>query len=181
MARKEDKNFIALLRLAVKLISLPFTLYQSNKRISTSSRKSNSGGTTTRKNNEIVIPGQIHHWEPTNYYELEIVGEANYQTALKKIAGKHGDIASTTEFIAILIPEDTNPYDDKAIRVDIGGMTVGYLNREDARDFRIRLDENKLTGQPTTCRAMIKGGFMMENGRRAHYGVSLAIENIFDK
>ena len=123
-----------------------------------------------------IIPDDIFHWEPTDYYDFEVVGESNYQSALKYLAGNHGKESAAIEYTAMLIPENNNRYDDKAIRVDIDDMTVGYLSREDARSFRRRLGARKLTNQATTCDAIIHGGFIKKNGERAYYGVSLAIK-----
>ncbi|MBK7354116.1 MAG: hypothetical protein IPJ05_11885 [Nitrosomonas sp.] len=57
-------------------------------------------------------------------------------------------------------------------------MTVGYFNRNDARKFRIRLNTKKLTGQITTCNAVIEGGQLLNDGNRSSYGVSLAIDRL---
>jgi len=127
-----------------------------------------------------IIPDDIFHWKPTDYYDFEVVGESNYQSALEYLAGNHGRESADVECTAMLIPENNNRYDDKAIRVDIDDMTVGYLSREDARSFRRRLGAKKLTNQVTTCDAIIHGGFIRKNGERAFYGVSLAIKT-FDE
>lgn len=37
---------------------------------------------------------------------------------------------------AQLVLDDDNPYDPKAVRIDIRGETVGHLSRELARDYR---------------------------------------------
>ena len=75
-------------------------------------------------------------------YAQEVVGESNYQTALRAIKS-----TSDKPFHrARLIAEDDNPFDDKAVRVDVAGHTVGYLPRADARRWRQRQ-------KPTTCDA----------------------------
>jgi hypothetical protein len=75
-------------------------------------------------------------------YAQEVVGESNYQTALRAIK-------STSEkpfHRARLIAEDDNPFDDQAVRVDVAGHTIGYLPRADARRWRQHQ-------KPTTCDA----------------------------
>lgn len=116
-----------------------------------------------------------HHWEPHKDYdhEFEVVGESNYQTALAKLAGDHGPQSPDLKATAKLIPENDNPHDSSAVRVEIEGHTVGYLSRDDARGFRRRLGSKKLSGQITSCGAMIMGGFIDRNGKRASYGVVL--------
>lgn len=92
-------------------------------------------------------------------YSTEIVGESNYQPALRKIAGK-GEVRH--ECIARIYLEDDNPHDDKAVRIDIDGQTVGYLPRAAARAYR------KKGADRATCGALIVGG-----GRGRSLGVWL--------
>jgi hypothetical protein len=122
------------------------------------------------------IPVHPMHWPPLGDYEFEIVGESNYQQAIAKIAGYHGTHSANKHCIASLIPEDDNPHDKSAVAVEIDGSTVGYLSREDARSFRRRLGRKGLSGQVTTCDALIVGGGTRKNGQRLHYGVRLDIK-----
>jgi len=77
-------------------------------------------------------------------YAQEVVGESSYQVALRAIRAS----AEKPFRRARLVPEDDNPFDDKAVRVDVEGHTVGYLPRADARRWRKR-------GAPTTCDAYL--------------------------
>jgi hypothetical protein len=79
--------------------------------------------------------GEIHG---SGEFEFEIVGESNYQKALKAIAGPKARDGKNHECTAKLILEDDNPHDSKAVRVDIDGRTVGYLARDMARECRSR-------------------------------------------
>jgi len=75
----------------------------------------------------------------------------------------------------VLILEDDNPHDDKAVRVEIEGHAVGYLSRERAREYRKGLAG---AGQPQTagfCGAVIRGGWDRGGGDRGNYGVWLDI------
>lgn len=114
-----------------------------------------------------------------NEFEFEVVGESYYQPALAKLANEHADSTVGNEaakpLTAHLIPDDFNEYDDKAVRVEINGLQVGHLNREDARRFRRRLSAKKLTGQTTTCGALITGGHVV-NGKQMHYGAVLDLK-----
>jgi hypothetical protein len=88
-------------------------------------------------------------------FDLEVVGESNYQPALRRVCGP-GKVRH--ECRATLVLEDDNAYDKKAVRVDIGGATVGYLSREAARAYRKGL---KKAGHPdltAECNAAIVGG-----------------------
>lgn len=132
------------------------------------------------KEHIITTSDTLYRWEPTDYHEFEIVGESHYQAALQRLAGDHDGQGEAIVCTAILTPEDHNQYDNKAIRVDINGLTVGYFSRDDARSFRRRLGAKKLTGQATLCNALIKGGHTMKNGEYANYGVSLALKPFND-
>lgn len=100
------------------------------------------------------VPGQAHARLPGNgEYGFEIVGEASYQKALRAIAGP-GKVRH--ECIATIHLEDENPHDNKAVRVDIEGRTVGYFSRADARRYRKQIAKHgPITSE---CDALILGG-----------------------
>lgn len=150
---------------------------QKNK-TKTANRTWKSNKQLKPEKNQYAIPSEIYEWpEQEDYdFDFEIVGESHYQSAISKIyqtwAEEQGN-KSILPLDAYLIPEDNNPYDNKAVRVDINQFTVGYLSREDARSFRRRLGAKKLSGQITKCKAIITGGFELEDGSTASYGVAL--------
>lgn len=86
-------------------------------------------------------------------FAFEIVGESNYQPALRRIAGR-GEVRH--ECVATVIMEDSNPHDDKAVRVDIDGETVGYFARQAARSYRKQMAAHGRI--EATCNAVIVGG-----------------------
>lgn len=100
-------------------------------------------------------------------YGLDVVGESHYQGDLERLAGGRTRDGVEVETQAELIPEDDNPHDKKAVRVAIGGRTVGHLSRDDARAFR------ESVGRPATCAALIVGGWDRGKGDRGHFGVRL--------
>lgn len=112
-------------------------------------------------------------WPALGEYEFEVVGESHYQRALKALAGDHGDDAADVQTTAVLVPYDSNPYDDKAVKVLIDGHEVGHLSRDDARGYRRRLAAKKQGMVPAQCGALIMGGFIGRDGERASYGVRL--------
>lgn len=115
--------------------------------------------------------------EPSGREELStdgkqsVVGESNYQPALKAAAGgrvvARDDFDAAVHAEAVLVPEPRNPYDVNAVRVQINGQKVGYLPREDAADYRPALDRLWQDGTLATCPARIMGG-----GKRP-YGIFL--------
>lgn len=120
--------------------------------------------------------GTPYLWPKLDEYEFEIVGESNYQDAIKRLAGDHGTKSSAGEFRALLIPED-NPHDHLAVRVDGEGVgTIGYMSRDDARSFRRRLAAKKLGDSVTVCSAVTAGGGSARNGNKFSYGVRLDLK-----
>ena len=107
-------------------------------------------------------------------FTVEVVGESNYQPALESICGGRSRDGAEKYVTATLVPEDSNPYDENAVRVDIEGRTVGYLSRHAAKAYRKRL---KTSGAPSTrdCPAVIRGGW--DRGRRdqGSFGVRLEL------
>jgi hypothetical protein len=65
------------------------------------------------------IPQNVYEWPDTGKFDCDIVGESFYQSAIKQLAGTNNEHVEEREYTAFLIPEDDNPHDDKAIRVDI--------------------------------------------------------------
>jgi hypothetical protein len=108
-------------------------------------------------------------------YSFEIVGESHYQAALEKICGGKSEEGHRKIVQATLIHDDNNPYDNKAIRVEIDGMTVGHFSRQNAREYRERLKEAGHPGITATCSAMIVGGWDRGGNDKGHFGVKLDI------
>lgn len=106
-------------------------------------------------------------------YEFDIVGESHYQKALDELAGGKSEDGHHIETEALLMLDDDNEYDDKAVAVGISGHLVGHLPREMARSFRQRLAEGGHPRASAVCGALIVGGWRRSNGDEGHYGVRL--------
>ena len=106
-------------------------------------------------------------------YLMEIVGESHYQEALSTICGGRIEGGHNLKVAALLICDDKNPYDNKAIRIEIKGETVGHLDRERAREYRKKLTQADLLGRTVVCPAIIEGGGA--KGSWSAFGVRLDI------
>ncbi|MBC8719309.1 HIRAN domain-containing protein [Ochrobactrum sp. Marseille-Q0166] len=102
-------------------------------------------------------------------YDFNVVGESNYQHALEAIAGR-SDESAEYYCTAQLIPEPTNEYDKRAIRVDIDGRPVGYIPRDETSDFH-----NILNGRSASVDAVIVGGWVRGRRGDGHFGVKLDV------
>jgi len=60
-------------------------------------------------------------------FNLEIVGESHYQDALERVCGGRTGQSQDLIVSAVLVLDDNNRYDPNAVRVEIRGLTVGYL------------------------------------------------------
>ncbi len=111
----------------------------------------------------------------TGDYLLEVVGEASYQDAISQICGGKTKQGHRKQVQALLVHDDANQHDRKAVRVDVAGSTVGYLSREHARKFRDQLTRMGHRGAPVACAAIIVGGWDRGNGNTGHFGVKLDV------
>ena len=95
-----------------------------------------------------------------------MVGESHYQDVLQKLYRKNGGSEHDIKVSAALVPEDNSAVDPNAVRVEIESRGVGYLTREMALEYRAALGES--VGQ---CSAKIVGGFELDDGSSAYFGV----------
>ena len=117
--------------------------------------------------------GPLGHLAGPGTFQIEVVGESHYQRTLESICGGRSEDGANKIAQATVILEDDNPHDNRAVRVDIDGQTVGYLPRESARVYRRKLKEAgypRLTG---TCSAVIRGGWDRGGDDRGYFGVWL--------
>src|SRR5258706_16455711 len=113
--------------------------------------------------------------EGPDTFDLAIVGESHYQDALERICSPRTDESQDRLVEAHLVQENNNPYDSKAVRVDVNDLTVGYLSRAHARQYREQLRQLGYASANAFCRARIRGGW--DRGERGigYYGVFLDV------
>jgi len=106
-------------------------------------------------------------------FAVEVVGTSHHQESLEAICGGRSKDGVRFKTTAVLVLEDENPHDKKAVRVEIDGYAVGHLSRENAREYRKQL---KKAGHPkitASCAALIVGGWDRGGGDRGHFGARL--------
>ncbi len=106
-------------------------------------------------------------------YQFNIVGESHHQTVLEKICGGRTEKGHEKECLATLICENNNPYDKNAVRVEINGMIVGHLKKEDAVYYRVKLNKEGYPEIRATCPALIVGGWDRGKDDQGYFGVRL--------
>lgn len=108
-------------------------------------------------------------------FACEVVGESKYQTNLEHIAGGRSEDSAEVRKRALLVLEDDNRHDSKAVCVRIDGLRVGYLSREMARSYRAQLKKQELPIANYWCEALIVGGWDRGPDDRGYFGVRLDI------
>ena len=73
------------------------------------------------------------------YRDLDIVGKSHRQHVLRQL----WDDGADDTFTAIMIPENDNPHDRNAVRVEVEGRHVGYLSRETAKDYCAYMNDQR--------------------------------------
>lgn len=105
-------------------------------------------------------------------FVLDVVGESHYQVNLLKLCGKRkGDGEDRWFNDARLVAEPDNPVDANAVRVEIRGLHVGYLTREDAAAYVAMVTQ----AGPLPVRAHVRGGWYDPAGDHGHYGVRVEL------
>lgn len=97
---------------------------------------------------------KVIRWQGDGSFDQEVVGESHYQEALRKLAGGERRKHTTAQ----LICESNNPHDKLAVRVEIGGKTVGHLSSDEAQAHRILLQAGKQAGAIVELPAVIVTG-----------------------
>ena len=106
--------------------------------------------------------------DPAGECDFHIVGEANHQPELRRIA------RSGRAFLAVLAPERSNRYDPNAIRVYAAdGRTIGYLSRDYAVEYFEVFALLEQHGRVGACRAKLIGGI----GEKKSFGVMLNLKD----
>tara|TARA_R110002110_G_scaffold95455_1_gene246499 strand:- start:51868 stop:52275 length:408 start_codon:yes stop_codon:yes gene_type:complete len=116
---------------------------------------------------------EIPHIQGPGSFDQEVVGEFAYQKNLKRLCGGYKEKCNRLRVVAVLEYEDDNPHDNKAIKVAIDGNTVGYLSRDDAREYRKRIKKTGNEGITISCDAQIVCGKRISFLNKTNFGVWL--------
>ncbi|NYE63197.1 hypothetical protein FHW58_004425 [Duganella sp. 1224] len=115
------------------------------------------------------------HWSDGGRFMVEVMTESRYQPTLRALAGDHGGSAAAAPYVATLMPDDHNAYENEAVAVFIGGRMVGYLSPKAAIRFRELLRKKEAVGQLSSTDAQVRGGALWQ-GKRLQYVVVLDVE-----
>lgn len=115
---------------------------------------------------------KLEELDQSGDYVVDVVGESNYQDGISASVRERNEKGVRIITEAIVWLDDDNEYDKKAVCVEIGKRTVGYLSREDARAFRKYIKAEGISGDEWKVPAMIIGG-KKRGDEWLSYGVKL--------
>ncbi|HEX2554888.1 MAG TPA: hypothetical protein VHL98_14400 [Microvirga sp.] len=111
------------------------------------------------------------HLAGTGEYATHVEAESEYQDALEAIVGGRSEAEAWHECTAFLVPETDDPADPHAVAVQVGGLKVGALNREEGERYRAFLAAAELD-RVASCDAVIYGGWR-RGGAEGYFNVRL--------
>ena len=106
--------------------------------------------------------------------EVEIKGESFYQDALIALFGPYTAKGSRSECTAALVREPTNRHDKNALRCEISGHLVGYVNKDDAQTITEYMKKRKIDS--LTVNASVNGGYLRTGKKPGMYGVTVELD-----
>ncbi len=122
-------------------------------------------------NNEIGPANNVS----ASTFSVIVAGVSFYQEVLNEICGGRSEEGVDALAQAKIIPDDNNPYDAYAVKIEIEGKTVAHLSRQNACKWRSKMISEGISGA-VTCPAKIVWDRNVE--RAGSYGVWLDIDLI---
>jgi len=104
-------------------------------------------------------------------FEFRVVGTLHHQRAIENMCGRRSREGAHRYCAALLTPQPTNPHDRHAVAVTIHDVEVGFLDREDARDFLRVLGAGGYAD--AACEAELVGGWDRGGDDQGYFGVRL--------
>ncbi len=96
--------------------------------------------------------------------QVDVLEEAHYQAALERLAGGRSRSGAMKQVVALLTREPDHPHDENAVRVDVDGETVGYIEKWNAKSIQPLLQRLEQEGRPAWVRGTIVGGWDDDHG-----------------
>jgi hypothetical protein len=124
------------------------------------------------------LRAEVGHPDPVTIVgstRVDVVGESYHQDELLALAGRRPYGGVELRAVAELIPEPDHPVDPLAVSVRIGGRSIGYLGREDARTLHGLVVTTRRSRGRATCRAIIRGGWDRGRADVGRFGVVLLL------
>lgn len=98
--------------------------------------------------------------------------ESHFHAALEEIFAPGANEVEDLEVDACLVPGTPNGGDAESVSVEVGGMTVAFLNRDDARTYR-SLIARKDIREVLSCRGRIRDIMYGSKSEKSRYTLQL--------
>jgi hypothetical protein len=123
---------------------------------------------------------EVVYLQSSGNYELEITGEVDYQDALEELCGPRQPGGVRQFETARLILDERRAYhtNKNAVRVEIRGKLVGFLDLEVTGRYRRYLSTKGALKACGQCEAVIWGGWITSDGSKGPYYVSLDMPDL---
>src|SRR5262245_30984449 len=102
-------------------------------------------------------------------FAVQVNSALNYQYNLESLCGPRREKGENRVVTARLVLDDASVYDNRAVRVEIKNLLVGYLNGKTAESYRELLQQRGHPQAMAWCRAKITGGWRDKNGNKGNY------------
>ena len=96
----------------------------------------------------------MYHLEGDGEYAVSVRGESHHEKALDSLLADHR-AKGPKRAVALLVLENENAYDLKAVRVEIEGKLVGYLAQKVARVHRAAIKALGHADEDVSCNVEI--------------------------
>jgi hypothetical protein len=105
---------------------------------------------------------------------VKVVGESFYRDAIQAAVGLRPEGHRTIVDAAIVL-DSLNPVDPGAVAIWIGGQVCGHLSRADAVEWHPVIAWYAHNYITPVARGDVNGGWLMEDGTWANYGITLYV------
>ncbi len=109
----------------------------------------------------IVSPSWLQVPTIASELECEVVVQESRRKALQAAYGGDPRTPGSRSLLVLaeLVPEPGKRVDTKNIRVDVGGMTVGFIAPADVPEYNQLIKDLWSRGKPASCHARLKAGW----------------------
>jgi hypothetical protein len=105
---------------------------------------------------------------------VKVVGESFYRDAIQAAVGLRPEGHRTIVDAAIVL-DSLNPVDPGAVAIWIGGQVCGHMSRADAVEWHPVIAWYAHNDITPVARGDVNGGWLMEDGTWANYGITLYV------
>jgi hypothetical protein len=112
------------------------------------------------------------------WFPLDVQGESKFDQNIRSVSGFKNQSSgiNVDNLVAQVIIEDPNDPQNAIVNVFINGLQVGFLGYQESHDFRRRMEELGCANFAGECEARIRGGFKLDDGKRANFAVNLDLD-----